>query len=103
LGVPGNVNASVFGASVTLNPLETETVPCNFNTSLLFIGNYSYTVTVTTTSLTGSPTSVATGQTGLTYLGDLNGDFAVNFNDITSFVSDYIAYNTNGVYNPAID
>ncbi len=94
---------SVFNTTVTLNALQTEAVPCYFNTSTLAIGNYTYTVTVTTTILTGSPVITATGTTGVTYLGDLNGDFKVNFSDLMLFVQDYIAFNTNGIYNSAAD
>ena len=96
-------STSVFSTTVTLNAQQTETVPCDFSTNGLAIGSYTYTVTVTTTSMTGAPTSTTTGQTGITYLGDLTGAFTVNFNDIITFASEYIAFNTNGVCNPAID
>ena len=94
---------SVFSTTVTLNSLQTEVIPCYFNTSILAIGNYTYTVTVTTTTLTGSPTTTATGQIGVTYLGDQNGDFTVNFKDIVAFVSEYILYYQSNTLNPACD
>ena len=93
----------VFSTSVTLNALQTEIVPCNFNTSVLAIGNYTCTVTVTATNLSAPNTATSAGQLGVTYLGDVNGDFAINFHDITAFVSDYIASYNSGVCNPAID
>ena len=96
-------STSVLSTTATLNAQQTETVPCDFSTNGLAIGSYTYTVTVTTTSMTGAPTSTTTGQTGITYLGDLTGAFTVNFNDIITFASEYIAFNTNGVCNPAID
>lgn len=93
----------VNSSAVMLNAFQTKIIPCDFNTSVLTVGNYIYTVTVTSTNLTGSPVNTATGQTGVTYLGDLNGEFKVNFDDVTAFVADYIAYNTNGTYVPAVD
>ena len=46
---------------------------------------------------------MSAGTAEITYLGDLNGAFTVNFNDIVTFAADYISYNTNGIYYPAID
>ncbi|MGO8807010.1 MAG: hypothetical protein ACLQO7_10500 [Candidatus Bathyarchaeia archaeon] len=93
----------VFSTTVTLSALQTEVVACYFNSSVLAIGNYASTVTLTTTSLPAPNTETSTGQFGVTYLGDVNGDFTVNFNDIVTFVADYISYSTNGIYYPAID
>jgi hypothetical protein len=50
-----------------------------------------------------TPSTMSGGTVGVTYVGDLNGDFQVNFNDITLFGREYNAYYTSGIYNPAID
>ena len=95
----------VFNTTATLNDQQTLTIPCNFNVALLAIGNYTSTVTVTTTSQTGVLcTSTSTGRLGVTYLGDLNGDFSVTYGDLTTFVSDFVVfYDTPSVYVGAAD
>lgn len=88
----------------TLGALQTEVVACNINSFVLApVGNYASTVILTTNTLSAPNTETSTGQFGVTYLGDVNGDSQVNFNDIVTFVADYISYNTNGIYYPAID
>jgi hypothetical protein len=95
----------VFNTTATLNAQQTLTIPCNFNADLLAIGNYTDTVTVTTTSQTGELcTSTSTGRLGVTYLGDLKGDFSVTYADLTTFVSDFIVfYDTPSFYMAAAD
>ena len=58
---------------------------CEIPTSNITIGNYTIAEDVN-----GNYSNVATA--GVTYLGDLNGDFKVSFSDLTLFVSDYILY-----------
>jgi len=96
-------NTSIFSSTATLNARQTQTVPCYFNTSILTIGNYTITTTVTTTTISGSTPQVSAAQTGVTYVGDLNGDFTVNYKDLTLFVSSYIQYQNNQITNPACD
>ena len=96
-------STSVFTNTITLNAFQTETVPCFFNTSGLAIGNYSYTFIATTTSIQSALPQQATGHIGVTYVPDLNGDFTVNFKDLTTFVSYYITFHNNGSLNPSAD
>ena len=93
----------VFTGTATLTSGQTQMVPCYFNTSVLPIGNYVLTATVTTTSMTGATPQTLTAQTGVTYLGDLNGDFTVNFRDLVTFAVDYIANSKTGILNASID
>ena len=79
----------IFTGTATLSSQQTVTVPCVFNTNSLTIGSYTFTTTVTTTSLPGSTPQTATAQSGVTYLGDLNGDGKVNFVDLCIFVIEY--------------
>jgi hypothetical protein len=84
--------------------LSSGSLNCLVYTSNLGIGNYTFTASVTPSNEPwATPNTLPSGVVGITYLGDLNGDFQVNFNDVITFVSKYIAYNTNGIYNPAID
>ena len=93
----------VFTGTATLTSGQTQMVPCYFNTSVLPIGNYVLMANVTTTSMTGATPQILTAQTGVTYLGDLNGDFTVNFRDLVTFAVDYIAYGKTGILNASID
>ncbi len=61
----------------------------------------TYTV-YTTSNYLGIPGAAST-TFKVAQLGDLNSDGAVNFRDLTTFVSDYIAYFNTGVFNPLID
>jgi len=67
------------------------------------IGNYTFTVTVNTTSLSGSTPQTIAMQSGVTYLGDLNGDGQVNFSDLVIFTTEYINWLQSGTYYPNID
>ena len=93
----------VFTGTATLSSQQTLKVPCVFNTNLLTIGSYNFTITVTTTSLTGSTPQTETAQSGVTYLGDLNGDGKVNFGDLCIFVIEYISARQTGTYYSNID
>jgi hypothetical protein len=93
----------VFTGTTTLSPEQTLMVPCLFSTNLLTIGSYTFTTTVTTTSLTGSTPQTATAQSGVTCLGDLNGDGKVNFSDLCIFVTEYESYFQKGTYCSNID
>ncbi len=76
---------------------DTALITCEIPTTNLAIGNYTLTGNINnnTSNL---------GIAGITYLGDLNGDFKVNFEDLTIFVSDYIDYYfSNQIYTQAID
>ena len=93
----------VFTGTATLSSQKTLTVPCVFNTNLLTIGSYTFTTTVTTTSLTGSTPQTATAPSGVTCLGDLNGDGKVNYGDLCTFVTEYDNYWQTGTYYSNID
>jgi hypothetical protein len=95
---------SIFNGTLNLSSLSSGITACTVNTSSLPIGNYSITASVTPLDEPNAMSnSLFGGVVGLTYVGDLNGDFNVNFNDVTTFVSDYLAYLSTGNYNPAID
>ena len=97
-------STSVFNATATLNSLQTLTIPCYFNTGILAVGNYCCTVTLTTMNQTGVlNTEMATGNIGVTYLGDFNGDFKVDSSDFFYFTSAYVQYWTTGTLDPACD
>ncbi len=83
---------SVFSDTITLSATQTETVPCYFNASVLSIGNYTWIATITTTSLSGTPSTSTTGQMAVTYLGDINGDFKVDGKDFIAFCGAYVQY-----------
>jgi hypothetical protein len=61
----------------------------------------TYTAYTSATYLGASDTGETSFQ--IAQLGDLTSDGTVNFRDLTSFVSLYVSYYTNHVYNQAID
>ncbi len=95
-------SVTAFNENFNLTGQQTVTEPCYFNPNLL-VGNYSATITVTTTSLPGSGTQTSTKNLGVTFIGDNSGDFTVNSIDFFNFDDAYIQYYMNGSYNPACD
>ena len=95
-------SAVVFNSTLTLDPRQTQVVPCSISTNSLPIGAYSFTVTVTTTSLPDSTPQTVNAQSGITCLGDLNGDRIVNFADLCIFATEYISH-YSGTYHSNID
>ena len=85
----------VWNSTISLKGSTTQ-VTCEVPTTDLQAGNYTISLE------TNGETSQAT-LCSVTYPGDLNGDFTLNFNDITLFISEYFAYYTNGTFTPAID
>jgi hypothetical protein len=97
-------STSIFNGTISLNSLTSGVLGCSVNTSSLPIANYTITVSVVPSDEpNATPSTMSAGPVGVTYIGDLNGGFTINFNDMTLFVSDYFNYFANGVYNPAID
>ena len=95
-------SVTVFTENFNLTAQQTVTEPCYFNPNLL-VGNYSATITVTTTSIPGSSAETSTKNLGVTYIGDNSGDFTVNSIDFFNFDDAYIQYYLNGSCNPACD
>jgi len=93
----------LYTETVTLNFQQTQVIPCSINTGSLPIGNCAFVVTVTTTSLPSSKPQTSTVQSGVTILGDLNGEGKVDFSDLIIFVTEYINYYRTGTYYPNID
>jgi len=73
----------VYNNTVTVTN-STNELTCEIPISNLTVGNYTMIVNVN-----NSLSKI--GTEGVTYPADLNGDFQVNFNDITTFVKDYLA------------
>jgi hypothetical protein len=97
-------STSIFNETLNLDSLTSRILTCSVNTAGLSIGNY--TITASAVSLgepNAVPSTMSGGTVGVTYVGDLNGDFQVNFQDIAIFCREYIAYFTSGTYYPAID
>jgi hypothetical protein len=108
LSAIGNIQLSadsilLFSSNVTLNALQTETIPCFFNASVLAVGSYTCSVSLNTTNLSQPNTEIAMGQIGVTYPGDLDGNFKVDYNDLATFVHDYLLYYYSNQYTPSID
>ena len=98
----GANNIQIFANSTlvynnTLTITNDTLLTCEIPTTNLSIGNYTITADVN-----GSYPII--GVAGITYPADLNGDFKVGYNDLTIFVSDYIAYfSSSHTYTSAID
>ena len=77
---------------------------CLVNTSSLLIGNYTINASVTALGESNvTPNTVSAGTIGVTYVGDLNGEFKVDSHDFFVFIDDYLNYWTTGYVNPAAD
>lgn len=92
------------GTAFAGTPSSTQSANGDFNFTYLIpktaaIGTYNV---YTTANYLGIP-GAATATFQVTQFGDLNGDSAVNFRDLTTFVSDYIAYYNTHTFNPLID
>ena len=97
-------STSIFNGTLSLDSLASGTLTCPVDTDGLSIGKYTITASAISSSEPNlTPSTISGGTFGVTYLGDLNGDFKVNFNDLVIFAADYTAYFTNGIYTPAID
>ena len=93
----------IYNGTVTLNAGSSMTLNCSMVNETLPVGNYTVTAYVPPSSGQTTTNTLSSATVAVTYLGDLNGDLKVNFNDILTFVSGYIAYYQTGTYTPAID
>ncbi len=75
----------VFNSSITVNH-NSDSIICPIQTNNMSIGNHTLTLNVNNT--------VTTEIAGITYVGDLNGDFKVDSNDFMLFLNAYINYNS---------
>jgi hypothetical protein len=97
-------STSIFNGTIDVDGLASRILNCPVNTESLPIGNYTISVSVIPSDEPNAmPSTMSVGNVGVTYVGDLMGHFKVDFKDVSDFVSDYIEYNNNGVYNPAAD
>src|SRR5208282_3799987 len=97
-------STSIFNGTLSLGSLASGTLTCPVDTDGLSIGKYTITASAVSSSEPNvTPSTMSGGTFGVTYLGDLNGDFQVNFQDMLIFVAEYTAYFTDGTYFPAID
>ncbi len=92
---------TIYDSQVTLDGGSSINLNCSFDTKNFPIGNY--TITAYLSSSYGFTTTLCPTTVGVTYIGDLNGDFVVNFNDLLSFVQDYSSYWNGGQFNSAAD
>lgn len=81
-------NSTIAFNSTVLISDNTTFVPCQIQTTGMTIGNYSVTAKVNN----GANLQVETA--GITYVGDLNGDFKVDGNDFLVFMNAYVSYNS---------
>ena len=97
-------STSIFNGTLTVDDLASGVISCLANTMNLPIGNYTIIASaVPSDEPNAKPSTLTTGIVGVTYVGDLNSDSTVNFNDLRIFVADYVAYNDFNIYNPAAD
>jgi hypothetical protein len=80
-------------ATVADNPM---TFPIQFSTADLSIGNYSLTARI-------NDAVIELGKCGVTYLGDLNGDFKVDYFDVSDFVDAFNNYYSSGAVDVLTD
>jgi hypothetical protein len=97
-------STSICRVAVCLNSSASGILNCLVDTSSLPVGNYTISASVIPLDeLSAAPSTITAGTVGITYVGDLNGDFQVNSMDIVAFVADYTACCSHGACNPAID
>ncbi len=97
-------STQIYNQTVTLNGGQSISLDWLINTEKLPIGNYTITTYVPPQSgQRNSTNTLISGTIGITYLGDLNGDFKVDSNDFFVFMSAYVTYWTTGYVNPAAD
>ncbi len=98
---PSSQVYTIYNGPVTIDGGSSLNLNCFFDATNFPIGNY--TITAYLSSSYGLTTTLCTAKVGVTYFGDLNGDFTVNFNDLKSFVQDYTTNRNGGQCNPAAD
>ncbi|MGO8807003.1 MAG: hypothetical protein ACLQO7_10465 [Candidatus Bathyarchaeia archaeon] len=97
-------STSIYKGTLNLNSFATGIIDCSVDTSNLPIGHYTITASVFPLDEPNSaPSTITAGNVGITYAGDLNGGFQINFMDLITFAADYTACCAHGTYNPAID
>ena len=94
----------IFNGALSVDGSASGVLNCLVNTESLPIGNYTIDASVTAIGEPNvTPNTISAGTIGVTYVGDLTGDFKVDSSSFFAFISDYIAYWTTGYVNPAAD
>ena len=97
-------STSIFNGTLSVNSSASGILNCLVNTESLPIGNYTINVSVTALGEPNvTPSTMSAGTVGVTYVGDLNGDFKVDCTDFFIFMDYYISYWNTGYANPAVD
>jgi hypothetical protein len=97
-------STSICRVALCLNSSASGILNCLVDTSGLPVGNYTISASVIPLGEpNAAPSTITAGIVGITYTGDLHGDFQVNSKDFMTFVADYTACCTRGTYNPSID
>ncbi len=91
-------SSSIFNGTFSMAASAiTEVLNCQVNISTLPVGNYLFTVYAgSSIDSNASLSMMSAGPIRVTYVGDLNGDFKVDFDDLVIFVEAYIDYNNRG-------
>jgi hypothetical protein len=97
-------STSIFNGTLSVDGSASGVLNCLVSTESLPIGNYTIDASVTALGEPNvTPNTISAGTVGVTYLGDLTGDFKVDSSSFFAFISDYITYWTTGYVNPAAD
>jgi hypothetical protein len=97
-------STSIFNGTLILDSLASGALFCPANTTSLPIGNYTINASVTAQGESNvTPSTMSAGTVGVTYVGDLNGDFKVDANDFFLFLNDYNIYWKTGYVNRGAD
>jgi hypothetical protein len=94
----------IFNGALSVDGSASGVLNCLVNTESLPIGNYTIDASVTAIGEPNvTPNTISAGTIGVTYVGDLTGDFKVDSSSFFAYISNYIAYWTTGYVNPAAD
>ena len=95
---------SVFNATISLGSLSSVVLNCAVDTTGLAVSHYTITASVTPIDdAPAIPSVLVAGTIEVTYLGDLNGDFRIDVNDVTMLILDFNNYWNTGHINPMAD
>jgi len=94
----------IFNGALSVDGSASGVLNCLVSTESLPIGNYTIDASVTAIGEPNvTPNTISAGTIGVTYVGDLTGDFKVDSSSFFAYISNYIAYWTTGYVNPAAD